>query len=153
MKYAVQEKGVAIGAHGVRSGKDFISENISYACSVQAGDHSSPASLPDGQEYGELSSIMPDSGVYCFFAAFAPSNKEILNFYSAVTGWKLTEKEWFGEKALRILNLQRAMLLLGGPDVKWKPKLDDDNPQRFWEPLPSGPYRGKKIESEKIREG
>jgi len=142
LKYAIQEKGVAIGAHGIRSGKDFISENISYACSVQAGDHTSPASLPDG---GELSSIMPDSAVYCFFAAFGQSNKEILNFYRSITGWKLTAKEWFGEKALRILQLQRAMLLLGGPDAKWKPKLDDDNPPRFWEPLPSGPYKGKAL--------
>ncbi|MBO3803353.1 MAG: aldehyde ferredoxin oxidoreductase, partial [Candidatus Brockarchaeota archaeon] len=145
LKYAVQEKGVAIGAHGIRSGKDFISENISYACSVQAGDHTSPASLPGGSEHGELSSIMPDSAVYCFFAAFGPSNKEILDFYGAVTGWKLTAREWFGEKALRILQLQRAMLLLGGPDAKWKPKLDDDNPPRFWKPLPSGPCKGKTL--------
>ncbi|MGB9778834.1 MAG: aldehyde ferredoxin oxidoreductase C-terminal domain-containing protein [Candidatus Bathyarchaeia archaeon] len=35
------------------------------------------------------------------------------------------------------------MLLLGGPDVQWKPKIDDENPPRFWEPLPSGPYKGK----------
>ena len=144
LKYAVQEKGVAIGAHGVRSGKDFIVENISYACSVQAGDHTSPASLPSNHEHGELSSIMPDSAVYCIFAAFGPEDKEIFDLYRAVTGWKLIGKEWYGEKALRILQLQRAMLLLGGPDAKWKPKLDDDNPPRFWEPLPSGPYKGKK---------
>jgi len=145
LKYAVHEKGVAIGAHGVRSGKDFIAENISYACSVQAGDHTSPASLPLNHGHGELSSIMPDSAVYCFFAAFEPEDKEIFDLYRAVTGWKLTGKEWYEEKALRILQLQRAMLLLGGPDAKWKPKLDDDNPPRFWEPLPSGPYKGKTL--------
>jgi aldehyde:ferredoxin oxidoreductase len=38
------------------------------------------------------------------------------------------------------------MLLLGGPDVTWKPKIDDDNPPRFWEPMPSGPFKGKTLE-------
>lgn len=145
LKYAVHEKGVAIGAHGIRSGRDFIVKNISYACSVQAGDHTSPASLPRGHEHGELSSIMPDSAVYCFFAAFGPEDKEIFDFYGAVTGWRLTTKGWYEKKALRILQLQRTMLLLGGPDVTWKPKLDDDNPPKFWEPLPSGPYKGKAL--------
>ena len=145
LKYAVHEKGVAIGAHGVRSGEDFIAENIAYACSVQGGDHTSSASLPLDQG-GELSSILADSAIYCVFAAFGLEDMEIYNFYKAVTGWKLTEKEWYKEKALRILHLQRAMLLLGGPDVKWKPKLDDDNPPRFWEPLPSGPYKGKTLD-------
>jgi aldehyde:ferredoxin oxidoreductase len=42
------------------------------------------------------------------------------------------------------------MLLLGGPDAKWKPKVDDDNPPRFWEPLPSGPYKGKKLDRKKF---
>jgi len=37
------------------------------------------------------------------------------------------------------------MLLLGGPDFKWKPEIDDDNPPRFYEPLPSGPYKGRMI--------
>ncbi|MGQ9595781.1 MAG: aldehyde ferredoxin oxidoreductase C-terminal domain-containing protein [Thermoproteota archaeon] len=54
LKYAVQEKGVAIGAHGIRSRKDFISSKIAYACSVQAGDHTSPASPIRGCEHGEL---------------------------------------------------------------------------------------------------
>lgn len=64
LKYAVQEKGMAIGAHGVRSGRDFISSSIAYACSVQAGDHTSPASPTRRGDKGELSSILPDSGVY-----------------------------------------------------------------------------------------
>jgi len=116
LKYAIHEKGVAIGAHGVRSGKDFIAKNIAYACSVQAGDHTSPASLPLDQGHGELSSIMADSAVYCVFAAFGIEDIEMLNFYKAVTGWDLTKKEWYKEKALRILHLQRAMLLLSGRD-------------------------------------
>ena len=145
LMYAVHEKGVAIGAHGVKSGEDFITTDISYACSVQAGDHSSAASLPIDQGNGELSSIMHDSGVYCVFDTFALEDSEIFNFFKAVTGWKLTKKKWYKEKALRILNLQRAMLLLGGPDAKWRPKLDDDNPPRFWKPLSSGPYKGRTL--------
>jgi aldehyde:ferredoxin oxidoreductase len=145
LKYAVQEKGMAIGAHGVRSGKDYISSSIAYACSVQAGDHTSPASPMRKGERGELSSILPDSGVYCMFAAFGPTDSEILEFYEAVTGWRMTLREWYGEKALRILQLQRAMLLLGGPDFKWRPGVDDDNPPRFWEPLPSGPFKGRRL--------
>jgi len=152
LKYAIHEKGVAIGAHGVRSGKDFIAKNIAYACSVQAGDHTSPASLPLDQGHGELSSIMADSAVYCVFAAFGIEDIEMLNFYKAVTGWDLTKKEWYKEKALRILHLQRAMLLLSGPDTKWRPTLDDDNPPRFWEPLPSGPYKGKTLDRKMFEE-
>jgi len=151
LKFAVHEKGVAIGAHGVRSGKDFIANNIAYACSVQGGDHTSSASLPIDQG-GELSSIMADSAVLCNFAAFGIEDNEKISFYKAITGWKLTKNQWYKEKALRILHLQRAMLLLGGPDAKWRPKLDDDNPPRFWEPLPSGPYKGKTLDRKKFEE-
>ena len=44
------------------------------------------------------------------------------------------------------------MLLLGGPDVRWKPREDDDNPPRFWEPLASGPYKGKTLNRSKFEE-
>jgi aldehyde:ferredoxin oxidoreductase len=77
---------------------------------------------------------------------------DIFNFYETVTGLKLTKEEWYHEKALRILQLQRAMLLLGGPDAKWKPKIDDDNPPRFWEPLPEGPSKGKTLDREEFEE-
>jgi aldehyde:ferredoxin oxidoreductase len=148
LKYAVHEKGVAIGAHGIRSGKDFISQSIGYACSVQAGDHTSATSLPLDQS--ELSSIFADSAIYCFFDTFDIKDTEIFNLYEAVTGWKLTNKRWYDEMAPRILHLQRAMLLIGGPDAKWKPKLDDDNPPRFWEPLSTGPYKGKMVDRKKF---
>ncbi len=39
--------------------------------------------------------------------------------------------------------MQKALLLIGGPDVVWEPLKDDDNPSRFYDPLPSGPYKGK----------
>ena len=146
-KYAVHEKGVAIGAHGIRSGKDYVA-NISYACSVQAGDHTSVAFLPIEHRNSELLTIMHDSAVYCMFCTFRLEDVDLFKFYEAVTGWKLTKEEWYNEKALRILHLQRAMLLIGGPDARWRPKLDDDNPPRFWEPLPSGPYKGKTLNRE-----
>lgn len=64
-KYAVHEKEIAIGAHGVRSGKDFA-YNISYACSVQAGDHTSLASVRDYGS-GEAHSVLNDSMIACNF--------------------------------------------------------------------------------------
>jgi len=150
-KYAIHEKGVAIGAHGIRSGKDYVT-NISYACSVQAGDHTSVAYIPIDHENSELQMIMHDSAVYCFFNTFKLEDAEIFQFYEAVTGWKLNKEEWYKEKALRILQLQRAMLLLGGPDAQWKPKIDDENPPRFWEPLPSGPYKGRMPDRKRFEE-
>ncbi|MGQ9680469.1 MAG: aldehyde ferredoxin oxidoreductase C-terminal domain-containing protein [Candidatus Bathyarchaeia archaeon] len=148
LKYAVHEKGIAIGAHGVRSGRDFA-HNISYACSVQAGDHTSLASLRDYGS-GEAHSVLNDSMIACNFAISGSEDSDVLEFYSAVTGWRITEEEWYREKALRIMQIQRAMLLLGGPDVAWRPMVDDENPQRFWEPLPSGPYRGMTVDREKF---
>jgi aldehyde:ferredoxin oxidoreductase len=144
LRYAVQEKGIAIGAHGVRSGEDFA-DNISYACSVQAGDHTSLASIREHGS-GEATSILYDSATCCTFTTFDLEMEEILEFYRAVTGWRLTREEWYGEKALRVLQIQRAMLLLGGPDHRWRPGRDDDNPPRFYEPLPSGPYKGRTVE-------
>lgn len=152
LKYAVHGKGVAVGAHGIRSGKDIISNPISFACSVQGGDHGSPAILPIDGGYGELAIIMADSAVYCEFTATMLRFKAIIEFYNAVTGWDLTEEEWFNKKAQRILHLQRAMLLLGGPDIYWKPKVDDDNPPKFWEPLASGPFKGKTLNRAKFEQ-
>jgi aldehyde:ferredoxin oxidoreductase len=144
MQYVVHEKGMAIGAHGIRSERDFISNLIGYACSTQGGDHGSQASFPPS-EGGELSAILHDSAVYCTFAK-SVDNEEVFQFYAAITGWKLTPEDWYNERALRILQMQRAMLLLGGPDVTWTPKTDDDNPPRFWEPIPSGPFEGKMLD-------
>ncbi|MEM2888667.1 MAG: aldehyde ferredoxin oxidoreductase C-terminal domain-containing protein, partial [Candidatus Bathyarchaeia archaeon] len=36
------------------------------------------------------------------------------------------------------------------PDLRWKPLKDDDNPPRFYEPLPSGPFKGSFISKEVI---
>lgn len=38
------------------------------------------------------------------------------------------------------------MLLIGKPDINWKTRMDDDDPPRFWEPLPAGPYKGRTVD-------
>jgi len=151
LQYAVQSKGISIGAHGIRSGKDYP-EIISYVCSVQGGDHTSTAGLPLAGGGSELMEIFNDSGVYCNFNSFGIPRNVRFNFYTAVTGLKLTRKEWCSTKALRVLQLQRTMLLLGGPDQKWNPKIHDANPPRFYEPLLSGPYKGKTAEKTAVEE-
>jgi aldehyde:ferredoxin oxidoreductase len=151
MQYAVQVKGIALGAHGIRSGKDYPID-ISYACSVQGGDHTSIAYVPIDHGDSELAIILHDSGVYCWFTTFESSQNLIWDFFKAVTGWEIGHEEWYEKSALRILQLQRTLLLLGGPDLKWDPKVHDDNPARFYEPLPSGPYAGKKIDKAKFEE-
>ena len=151
LRYAVQCKGISIGAHGIRSGKDYP-EIISYACSVQGGDHTSIACYPLNDSRSELVMTFHDSAVYCSFNIFGIPRKLKFEFYKAVTGLKLTQKEWINTKSLRILQLQRAMLLLGGPDIKWNPKIHDENPTRFYEPLLSGPYKGKTVDKARFKE-
>ncbi|MDH5733755.1 MAG: aldehyde ferredoxin oxidoreductase [Candidatus Bathyarchaeota archaeon] len=149
LQYAVQAKGIGIGAHGIRSGKDYP-KIISYACSVQGGDHTSTASLPISDPVSELWEIFNDSAVYCNFNSFGLKRKIRFDFYKAVTGLELTPEEWCNSNALRILHLQRALLLLGGPDLKWNPKIHDDNPPRFYEPLSSGPYKGRRVQEDDV---
>jgi len=149
--YSVTEKGMAIGAHGIRSGRDYPA-NISYACNVQAGDHTSLASIPTENKNSELNTILDDSGVYCSFNTFSTGTDLVWDFFEAITGWKTLRQEWYETNGLRILNLQRAMLLLGGPDLKWKANKDDENPPRFYEPLPSGPYKGKTVNKKSFQD-
>lgn len=151
LKYAIQCKGIGIGAHGIRSGKDFP-EIISYACSVQGGDHTSIACYPLNDSRSELVMTFNDSAVYCYFNIFGIPRNLKFEFYKAVTGLELTQEDWVNTKALRILQMQRAMLLLGGPDLKWNMKIHDENPARFYEPLPSGSYKGKTVDRVKFEE-
>ncbi len=146
-KYAVTVKGVAVGAHGVRSCLDYT-KPISYAVSVQCGDHTSTAKLD--YESGEPIAIFHDSAVICSFTAFHVSFEDQLRFLNVVTGWNLNKDVWLNVKARRILFLQRIMLLLGGPDIYWDPRIHDDVPPRFYEPLPEGPYKGKKIDRSEV---
>ena len=137
MPYAVHVKGIEIGAHGTRSDMDYT-HDISYAASVQGGDHTSIAS--DG--FKEMTgAVFSDSGVYCNFCG-APT-EIIFDYAKAITGYHMSIDSWRRWNGPRIITLQRALVLLGGPDVVWEPIKDDDNPPRFYEPLPSGPYKGK----------
>jgi aldehyde:ferredoxin oxidoreductase len=151
MPYAVQVKGIGVGAHGIRSGKDYP-EIYSYACSVQGGDHTSVACMPIDDSRSELMTIFHDSGVYCQFNVFNIESTLLFKFYEAVTSLKLTKDMWVKTKALKILQLQRVMLLLGGPDFRWNPETDDDNPPRFYEPLPSGPFKGNTVKNAMFEE-
>jgi aldehyde:ferredoxin oxidoreductase len=152
LQYAIQSKGISIGAHGIRSGKDF-STDIGYACSVQCGDHTSITDLPVDGAVGEVRSVFNDSAICCNFSGgFGLPRNLKFDFYNAVTGSNLTWGGWAKGGGLKTLQIQRALLLLGGPDLKWNPKVHDDNPSRFYEPLPSGPYKGKAADRTSVRE-
>ncbi|PUA33671.1 MAG: aldehyde ferredoxin oxidoreductase [Zestosphaera tikiterensis] len=148
LQYAVQVKGVGVGAHGIRSRKDYP-QPIAYAASVQGGDHTSVAGLPANSEESEAWAVLIDSGVVCMFTAI--DDTTMIKYLNAVTGWNLSKEEFYGVIAPRILSLQRILLLLGGSDVVWDPRKHDDNPPRFYEPLPSGPYKGAKGDSEEVK--
>jgi len=137
LKYAVQFKGMEVGAHGIRSGLDYTGRwPMCYACSTQPGDHTSVA-FPEHPE----GTALPDSLVYCTIS-YRAGQDLLYEFYKAITGWELTPELWVKELGRRIIQIQRAVLLLGGPDFTWDPLKDDDNPPRWYEPLPSGPKKG-----------
>ncbi len=141
--YAVHVHGVEIGAHGTRSGRDM--RPIGYACAVQGGDHTS--SVFDA--YSEMDSIFTDSAVVCSFV----TNRDLIwEYYRAVTGRDTTMEQWRSELGHRITHIQRAALLLGGPDIIWDPVKDDDNPPRYYEPLPSGPFKGQTTDKKVVEE-
>jgi aldehyde:ferredoxin oxidoreductase len=95
-----------------------------------------------------MGSIFTDSAVVCSFV----TNRDLIwEFYRAVTGWDTTMEEWRSKLGHRITHIQRAALLLGGPDVTWT-AADDDNPPRYYEPLPSGPYKGKTTDKKVVEE-
>jgi len=148
-KYAVHVKGIGIGAHGVRSDLDYT-KDISYAVSVQGGDHTSTVALPARSYEGEMVNAFYDSAVICSFVT-QPGFENILEFGNAVTGFNIKPEQWFNEIGMRVIHLQRILLLLGGPDVYWDPRKDDDNPPRFYEPLPNGPVKGKAPSKDDIK--
>ncbi len=152
LQYAVQSKGIGIGAHGIRSGEDFATE-IGYACSVQCGDHTSITDFSRDGIVSEVWAIFNDSAVCCNFSAgFGLPRNFKFDFHNAVTGLELTREDWGRGGGFKALQIQRALLLLGGPDLKWNPKTHDDNPSRFYEPLPSGPYKGKAADKTSVKQ-
>ena len=143
LRYAVQVKGIEVGAHGIRSGRDYPTP-IGYAASPQGGDHTSTTR----DAYEDMTwSVFGDSAVVCSFCYHDPL---IWEFARAVTGWEISKHRWCTEHGRRIMTLQQAFILLGGPDVYWDPDRDFDNPPRFYEPLPSGPYKGMKADRETV---
>ncbi len=148
LPYAVQIKGVEVGAHGVRSGRDYT-HDVSYACSVQGGDHTSTAT----DAYDDMESVFQDSAVYCNVISWGGEMGDLdFRFMRAVTGWwNITEEKWKKRLGPRIVHIQRAAELLGGPDITWKMPEDDDNPARFYEPLPSGPEKGAAADKEEVQ--
>jgi aldehyde:ferredoxin oxidoreductase len=150
LPYTVTGKGISIGAHGIRSGRDF-SREIGYACSVQGGDHTSMTDLPIDGWGSEIWTIFNDSAVMCIFTSFSLSPTYRYDFYTALTGQPLRRKDWLNNGGMKTLQIQRAMLLLGGPDLKWNPSVDDDNPTRFYEPLPTGPCKGQTADHARVK--
>lgn len=146
MPYAVHVKGIEIGAHGTRSDKDYT-HDISYAVSVQGGDHTSAAS--DGFR-DQSGSIFNDCAVVCSFCG--SSQNIMFDYAKAVTGFNISVDSWRRNQGPRITTLQKALLLMGSPKLNWEPVKDDDNPPRFYEPLPSGPYKGKTTDKELVNQ-
>jgi aldehyde:ferredoxin oxidoreductase len=91
----------------------------------------------------EIWTIFNDSAVMCIFTSFNLSQTFRYEFYNALTGQRLSRRGWLNGGGMKTLEIQRALLLLGGPDLTWNPKADDDNPDRFYEPLPTGPCKGQ----------
>jgi len=144
LKYVVHVKAIEIGAHGTRSDADYV-HDISYAANVQGGDHTSTA--VDG--YTDMTgAVFADSGVFCDFNR---TTRDIeFAFVKDITGFPVTAESWMREIGPRIVTLQRALLLMGGPDLKWEPVKDDDNPPRYYEPLPEGPFKGKTTDKKAV---
>jgi aldehyde:ferredoxin oxidoreductase len=109
--------------------------------------------LPIDGSGSEVWEAFNDSAVLCIFSGgFGLPRNFKFDFYNAVTGLSLTRENWGKGGGLKTLQIQRALLLLGGPDLKWNPKVHDDNPSRFYEPLPSGPCKGKAADRTSVRE-
>lgn len=70
-------------------------------------------------------------------------NSEIIK---TATGWNICDEE-LSQIAERILSLEKSTNVLAGLGRK-----DDYPPQRFYEPIPDGPFKGISLDKEKITE-
>ncbi len=98
----------------------------------------------------EAGSALADSMVVCNFSVGWGAGKIIFDFLKAVTGWDMSTEQWMNVNGRRIIQIQRAVLLIGGPDVFWDTDKDDDNPPRWYTPLPSGPFKGSAPKREDV---
>jgi len=151
LPYVVHVKGVAIGAHGLRSGLDYVNP-AGYATSVQGGDHTSVGDSTPDELAGDLNWGFADSAVICGFNIQSKNLRLVWEQFRAITGWDTTMEDWNNVIGVGMLTIQRILLLMGGPDHSWNPDEDDDNPPRWYEPLPSGPYRGKAVDRNEVAE-
>lgn len=141
IRYAMQGKGLEFAAHDVR-GKPMwrgVGTPISQATSSRGvGDH-----ISDLQSWG-------DSAVVCSFAALRVSSDEydefMIAFVKAAAGWDYTQEE-MKTQFNRIITLRRAYNVLEGVRRR-----DDTLPERFFtEPIPSGPDKGKIVNTEEFQ--
>jgi aldehyde:ferredoxin oxidoreductase len=149
LPYALHVKGVAVGAHGIRSGLDYV-HPAGYATSVQGGDHTSVGDSTPDELAGDLNWGFLDSAVICGFNVQPENSHLVWEMFRAITGWNITKEDWDKTLGVRMLTIQRTVLLVGGPDYSWIPDKDDDNPPRWYEPLPSGPYKGKVVDRNEV---
>jgi aldehyde:ferredoxin oxidoreductase len=75
---------------------------------------------------------------------YLPGPKELAKLFSAATGWRITAKEML-EMGERIHNIEKAFNVREGMTRK-----DDWPPERFFEPVKSGPGSGEHLDKEKL---
>ena len=125
--FAMQVKGIEMGAHGVRSGH----APLSYAVSSQGGDHSSQASaVGENDMFGDSVGQCGGQGL---------SRDQQFEWLQAITGFGVTADELTKVMVPRWATMYRITLLLSG----WTYK-DDVNPPRAYTPLPEGPFKGSR---------
>jgi aldehyde:ferredoxin oxidoreductase len=129
--FAVHVKGMELGAHGARSGRD--KNELSYTVSAHGGDHMSTVT-PEGE-----GALWRDSSCMCSFQSL--THDQEIEWLQAITGFGITKDELDKVMVPRWTTMNRVPLLLHG----WTYK-DDVNPLRFYQPLPEGPFAGKKVE-------
>ncbi len=129
--FAMQTKGIEWGAHGTRSGRD--ASEISYSVASQGGDHTSTAS-PAGE-----AGMFGDSVGQC--GGQGLNRDQQIEWLQAITGFGVTTDELTKVMLPRWATMNRIALLLAG----WTYK-DDVNPPRTYEPLPEGPFKGKRVD-------
>ena len=151
LPYAITGKGISIGAHGIRSGRDF-SREIGYACSVQGGDHTSMTDVPIDGWGSEIWTIFNDSAVMCIFTSFSISPTFRYEFYNALTGLNLTRKGWLHGGGMKTLSDTACSSASRRTRLDLEPQGRRRQPGRFYEPLPTGPCKGEAADRASVKQ-
>jgi aldehyde:ferredoxin oxidoreductase len=128
----MQVKAIEYGAHGVRARRGERSYSPRYAIATQGGDHESTAGPAYERNY------FNDSLVLCHF--WSETNEERLQLLNAATGSNVTQEELETVLLPRWTTQQWVPLLMAG----WTHE-DNTNAPRCFEPLPTGPYKGYRV--------